>query len=344
MMKGKRNYLLGLFIIVSHLLLAQSDELETILDRGKVEFERGNYEEALTWFKQAYKLDRGSNKVCYELALTHLSLGNDEDVAVYSGKIIKRGGEFQEDAFLLNGSAWENLGRAERALKIYKEGLEHFPSSYLLHYNLALALFNEKEYDEAQEYAINAIELYPAHSSSHLLLAYIMYDKGERIQTMLPLYYFLLIEQNSNRSVGAYDLLHALWDQGVRKKGQREIQLLNAGYEHSEFGEAELAVSLIKSAELANDSNKVNSLYNTRLIRFAENNSAFFKILSESSEGKYSFWWEFYVGFFEKIERSHFTESFSYFISSCKYNDDVLLWLSDNHQDFQKFTKWMEAQ
>lgn len=343
-MVGKRKYILGLLIIISHVLFAQSDDFETIMSNGISDFGRGHYDEALTWFNQAYKLDKGSNKVCYELATTHLALNNNEDAVIYSGKILVKGGGYKEDAILINGSAWENIGRRKRAQKIYRQGIKEYPDSYLMHYNLALSLFKDKDYDNAQKYTIKAIELYSAHASSHLLLSYIMFDKGERIKSMLPLYYFLLIEQDSERTTTAYDLLSTLWDQGVRKNGQREIQLVNAGFQHSEFGKAELAVSLIRTSELSNSEDEASSLYNNRLINFAQNNKTFFKILAESSNDKYGFWWEFYVNFFTKLEENNLSEPFSYFISSCRYNNDVLLWLSDNHQEFERFTAWMEVQ
>ncbi|MCW3787352.1 tetratricopeptide repeat protein [Plebeiibacterium sediminum] len=319
---------------------AQTKDLETIISRGVAEYELGNYEDALNFFKQAYKYDKSSSVACYELALTHLALKDNENAALFSGKLITRkNAEYQEDAYLINGSAWENLGREHRARKIYKEGIKKFPGNYLLRYNLALSLFNSKEYDEAQKYAISAVELAPDHGSSHLLLAYIMFDKGERVKSMLPLYYFLLIEQDSDRSTTAYDLLTSLWEQGVTMKGQREIMLVNAGYKYSDFGSAELAISLMKAAE---KSNEMDGLQN-KLINFAQNNQTLFKLLSEAAIEKEGFWWDFYVDFFTKIEENNLSEPFSYFISSCKHNEDVLLWLSEHHKDFQRFTAWMEV-
>ncbi|MCW3807081.1 tetratricopeptide repeat protein [Plebeiibacterium marinum] len=341
-MLGKVLLGVVIFIASTTILRAQDKDFESIISRGIAEYDIGNYEEALNFFKQAYKYDKHSDLACYELALTHLALNQNEDAAVLSGKLLSKEGEYNEDAYLINGSAWENLGREHRARKTYKEGIGKYPSNYLLRYNLALSLYNDKEYEEAQEYAINAVELAPDHGSSHLLLAYIMFDKGERVQSMLPLYYFLLIEQDSERSTTAYDLLNALWEQGVRVKGQRDIKLVKAGFHYNDFGAAELAISLIKAGE---DNVELADLYGegSCLISFAKNNKTLFKILGESAIDKSGFWWEFYVNFFTKLEKNNLSEPFSYFISNCKYNEEVLLWLSDNHKEFQRFTTWMEV-
>lgn len=209
---------------------AQNTDFETIMQQGLSDYENGKYEDALTWFKQAFKLNRQSNKACYHVSLAHLALEHYPDAATYSSKVINRGGEYSEDAYLVNAGSWDNLGRHEKATRIYKQALKKWPTSYLIRYNLALSLYNNKKYAKAQEYAINAIEIYPAHASSHLLLAYIMFAQGERIQSMLPLYYFLLLEPEGDRSIAAYELLNNLWSQGVRQKGQRDIQLVQAGY------------------------------------------------------------------------------------------------------------------
>ena len=342
-MKKIKLLVLLLFVCAVGKSKAQSVDFETIMSRGLSDYETGKYEDALSWFKQAYKLDRKSDVACYQLAMVHLALQDYTNAAIYSSKVIDRKSELSEDAYLLNGSAWENLGRNKKARRIYNEALKKYPSNYLAHYNLALSLFNEKESDKAQEHVIRAIEIYPAHASSHLLLAYIMFDKGERVQSMLPLYYFLLLEQDSDRSSTAYELLSSLWSQGIRQKGQRDIQLVKAGFKYDEFASAELAVGMIKASENIRKEGE-SKFSNAILVRFAENNETLFKILEESSKDKYGFYWDFYVKFFKKIQKNNFAEAYSYFISSCRYNDDVLLWMSGHHKEFYAFTTWMQAQ
>ncbi len=338
---SEKNILLAIIFSVFYLgLSAQGGDFKTIVSQGVFNYEKGDYEEALSFFKQAYRINRKSDYVCYELALTYLALNENENAAIYSGKIIDKGKEYIEDAYLINASAWENLGRTKRAQKIYTKGIKALSGSYLLHYNLALSLYNDKKYDKAQEHAITAVELEHGHGSSHLLLAYIMFDKGERVKSMLPLYYFLFIEQDSDRSATAYELLTTLWNQGVTHQGQKEIRLINAGFEYSEFGAVELALSMIKP--LDGTEKHVDSSKNPGLIRFADNNKVLFKVLAESAEGKQGFWWDFYVNFFSKIDQNNLSEPFSYFISSCKYNKDVLIWLSENHKEYKRFSEWIE--
>ena len=346
-MTGKGFLVLLVAVGVFLQVKSQNKDFETIISRGVADYESGKYESALSWFNQAYKLDRSSDLACYELALTYLALKDDQSAALYSSKVIDKGGEYVEDAYLINGSAWENLGRTEKARRIYKEALKKYPDNYLLHYDMALSFFNARKYDKALEHVVNAIEIYPAHASSHLLLAYVSFENGERVQSMLPLYYFLLLEQDSDRSLTAYNMLSSLWNQGVRQKGQRDIQLVKSGYKYNDFASAELAVSMINAGASVSDSLNVENMPETRnslLAKFVSNSKVLFKILEEESVGKNGFWWDFYGVFFAKVERNDLSESLSYFISACRFNDDVLLWMSDNHKEFQRFTNWMEVQ
>ncbi|SMO79702.1 Tetratricopeptide repeat-containing protein [Saccharicrinis carchari] len=343
----KINKLLTCLLFISSFgqLFSQSSDFETILTRGISDYETGRYENALSWFTQAFKLKRESNKACYYLSLAHLALENNEEAATYSAKVIKRGGKYSEDAYLVNATVWANLGRNKKARRIYNQALKKYPTNYLIYYNLAFSLHNDKNFEKAQEYATMSIELHPAHASSHLLLAYIMYAQGERVQSMLPLYYFLLLEPESDRSKAAYELLTNLWNQGIRQKGQRDIQLVAAGFHYDDFAQTELSISLIKAAKnIQNERNEAPTSRNNLLVEFAQNNNAFFTILEEASDNKDGFWWDFYVNFFSKLKKNNLNEPFSYYISASRYNDDVLLWMSANMAQFKRFTSWMENQ
>lgn len=343
----KTNKLLPflLFILSFGQLNAQHSDFETVLMHGLSDYESGEYKNALSWFQQAYKLNRQSNKAAYYVALTHLALDNNVDAATHSSKVIKRKGDYCEDAYLVNATAWSNLGRKEKAFKILTEASKKFPDNYLIYYNLALTLYKDKNYAKAQEFAIHTIDMYPANAGSHLLLSHIMFAQGERIQSMLPLYYFLLLEPQGQRSANAYDLLINLWNQGMRQKGQRDIQLVKAGYKYGDFAQSELSLSLIETSQnIKTDNLSTTPTHNITLGQFGNRNNALFDILEEASKHKSGFWWDFYVSFFSKIKNNKLTAPFSYYISASRYNDDMLLWMSENESHFNEFATWMEAQ
>ncbi|WP_282038797.1 tetratricopeptide repeat protein [Saccharicrinis aurantiacus] len=333
------------FSVFSFFVSAQNSDLETIVKKGREAYDAGNFEKSVKWFKQAHKFDKKSEEIMCELALSYLAHGDYTNAALYSGKVIanKKGSDFAEECYIMHGNSWDKQLRRKRAQKTYKEAIEAYPNNYLLYYHLANSLYREKKYEEAQEQLINLFKINPTYGSGHLLMAYIEYDKGERIKAMLPLYYYLLVEQDSERSEGVYDFLNNLWNQGVRVKAQRESKLYTAGVNLGDFAEQE---HLLKEYEINRDTviNEVGGIKNLTLIRFAENTNYLFSSLGNTPEVNYGFYWEFYVDLFAKINRNHYSDAYSYFISDCKYKDDVLLWMSSNYQTFKKFTEWMELQ
>ena len=55
------------------------------------------------------------------------------------------------------------------------------------------------------------------HSSSHLMLANIHQQKGNSVQTLLAVHYFLFLEPNSKRSHEAYQILQQNFGGNVSK-------------------------------------------------------------------------------------------------------------------------------
>ncbi len=330
MLKNKSIGFIFFCLLAVFNLYGQSTDFDVLISKGTTAYDQGKYPEALEYFKQAYKLDKKSEKACYQLALGYLAVGENENAAIYSGKLMDDENDYRKDAYLVNASAWENLGRQFKAKKMYEEGLKLYPSSYLLHYNLALTLNDLKDYDKAMDHVEAAIALKPDHASSHFLLAYIMNNKGERIQSMFPLYYFLLLEPSTERSVRAYEFLELLWDKGLSAKEQKDIRLAKAGFSYNDFAQVELTLS---EAKKQSDSK-------VPLEKFVNNTESLFHILSEMPEDKKGIWWEFYVKFFNTIQRGNLTEAYSYYISNCKYNEEVKIWSGDHIDDLQRFMEW----
>jgi predicted CXXCH cytochrome family protein len=94
---------------------------------------------------QLYPNDGGAH---YNLGLAYGAMGNPEEIAEY-----RRAIEIDRDyvlAYLNWGAALFAKGQYEDAIKIYREGIEVNPLFASLHYNLGLALEQEKKTAEAE--------------------------------------------------------------------------------------------------------------------------------------------------------------------------------------------------
>jgi tetratricopeptide (TPR) repeat protein len=327
------NILVTLFIITGN-LFAQEEKIKDLILQGIAFNDQGNFKEAITKYNEALAIDPNSTVANYELSYTYMQIGQYEEAVRFSKTVIDQNADNQPEAYVVMGSSLDLFGKADLAVNAYEEGLANYPDSYLLNYNLALCLFNQKEYDKAETTTINAITLEPKHGSSHILLSYIMQAKGQRVKSILPIYYFLMIEPDSERSKQQYDRLIEQLGQGISPDNNNTISLLlPASSSDKDFGDAEVMISLLTASRYT-DQNKKKS----DLDYFIELNRELFEILGELKKNNKGFWWDIYVTPFYLIAESDDCEAFSYFISQSVDSEDVNNFISSNTDKILKFT------
>lgn len=335
------KYLITLAIgfSISLILSAQSDRLSEHIRKGISLHDEGKYEEAIEEYHAALSIDSTSTTANYELSYTCMVSGRYADAVKYCRKVVEQDADNQEAAYISLGSSYDMLGDPENAIKAYDEGLVKFPESNLLNYNLAYTLYNQKQYDRAELAAINAIILKPGHASSHCILSAIMEGKGERVKSILPLYYFLLVEPSSKRSETNYYQLKEKLGRGVERTGKKKIDVRVplCSYNDSLFAAAEMFISL-QAANVFLDENKNKS----EMENFVESTKGLFGMLGELKKENSGFWWDFYVTLFDDLEKSDNCEAFCYYISQSANTDEINNWFVNNSDKMQKLRDWFE--
>ncbi len=331
------NLILGLFLTLN--LFGQDDKVKELVSQGTELHDQGKYDDAIAKYKMALSIDKNSTLANYELSYTYMATEKYSDAIKYSKKVIEQNSDNLHGAYIVLGSSLDMSGKADKAIEAYEEGLLKFPSSNLLNYNLALTSYNQKNFDKAEKAAINAIIAKPKHGSSHVILAAIMQAKGERVLSLLPTYYFLMLEPNSKRSKINYNSLLNQLGQGVAKKNEKEINV-NVPFSSSPdslFGAAEMMVSLLAASRYS-DENKDKS----DMDFFVETNKGFFSILGELKKENKGFWWDFYVSKFYDLVQSNNLEAYSYYISQSSNSENVNKYISENTDKIKQLKDWIE--
>lgn len=331
-----KKLLLLLFILFySSSSFSQENNLNELIEKGIAYHDAGEYDKAIKEYEKALNINPKSSLVHYEIAFSYFQKGDYKNAEKYSKKSIQLDDQNLLPSYVTLANSLDMQGKPKKALKVYEEALESF-DHYLLYYNYAFTSLNQGELDQAYDAVIKAIENNSTHSSSHLLLSEIMDKKGNRIKAMLPLYYFLLLEPNSNRSGKEYKRLTNYMDLGVEKTSPTNININVPMNDDSDFSAAEMMISM-KKATNSMDENKDK----TQLQLFAENNESLFSILGELKKEKEGFWWELYVPIFYDFAESDLVEPFSYYISVSQ-GEDATKWLADNEDKFNRFAKWFK--
>ncbi|PKP44595.1 MAG: hypothetical protein CVT96_00980 [Bacteroidetes bacterium HGW-Bacteroidetes-13] len=327
---------ISLFIALN--IFGQEENLKELISQGIENHDQGKYEEAIAKYKAALEIDKKSTLANYELSYTYFVTKQYEEAIKYSKIVIKQNTDNQHESYVILGSCYDLIGKPSKAIEMYEEGLSKFPNSNLLNYNLALTCYNQKEYAKAEKAAINAIVSKPTHGSSHIILSAIMREKGERVKSILPQYYFLMLEPNSKRSLINYNSLKNQLGLGVEKKDNKNINVSIpfSSSTSSEFGAAEMMISLLAASKYTEKNRDKNDQE-----FFVETNKGIFSILGELQKDNKGFWWDLYVTKFYDLVQTDNYEAFSYYISQSINNELVKDWIVNNSDKMQKLEDWL---
>ncbi len=335
-----KQIIISAFVVLYSLnAFCQSDELLKLIAQGVELHDQGRYHEAIAKYMAALDIDKKSALANYEIAYSYFAVKQYNKAIKHSTIAIKQNEEHQHESYVILGNCLDLSGKPAKAIKTYEEALQKFPDSYMLYYNLGLTCLNNGKIDKAEEAAINAIEAKPTHSSSHILLSGVMLKKGERIKSLLPLYYHLMIEPNSARSIPNYKALQSELNKGIEKKDDHNINvnISLAPISSSDFGAAEMMVSLMASSRFMDKNKNKNEME-----LFVEANKSIFGILGELKKDNKGFWWDFYVTKFYDLIQTDNLEAFSYHISQSTKSEAVTTWINDNPDKMQKFSDWLK--
>jgi hypothetical protein len=314
-------------------------KLRSLFPQGTELHDQGKYDEAIAKYKMALNIDKNSTLANYELSYTYMAKKNYGDAIKYSKKVIDQDADNQQGAYIVLGSSLDMNGKPDNAIKVYEEGLSKFPNSNLLYFNLALTSYNQKDYDKAEKAAINAIIANPRHASSHVVLSAIMQAKGERVMSLLPAYYFLMLEPNSKRSAISYNNLLQQLGQGIERKNGSDINV-NIPFSDSHgslFGAAEMMVSLLAASRFTEENEGKSDME-----YFVETNSGLFSVLGELKGDNGGFWWDLYVSKFYDLVQSDNVEAFSYYISQSSNSESVKQYIASNPDKVKQLKVWMD--
>lgn len=320
-------------------LFCQSSKIEELIFQGTQLHDKGKYNEAISKYQEALLIDSNSSILCYEIAYTYLAMGKYNEAINYSKKALETANFFQSEAYIVWGTSLDMLNKPDEAIKVYETGLSKFPNYHLLNYNLALTCYNIKNFDKAETAAINAATAKPSHASSHVLLSAILSAKGQRVKSLLAMYYFLMLEPKSQRSAKTFYELRRMLGQGVEKNKEKgvNINLPSNIMLDKEFGSPEMSLSLIVAANLS----EVNK-DKTEFELFVATTKAFLKSMSRFKENKTGYYWDFYVDKFSDLIKTENTEAFCYYISQSSRFDEVNKWISTNEDKIEKLKAWIK--
>ena len=154
------------------------DNIELMLNLGRIYRHLERYEEALKILEKAQAIGGDSDEVLYSLAKTYKKMGEYAKSAEYFSRAI----EVKPDhahAYDRLGNLYVLTGETDKAIEIYKQGLRVDSNHPYLNFHLAELLCQEKRYEEAIVYYNSALRVNPAWGEvlTGIAAAYLQLDK-----------------------------------------------------------------------------------------------------------------------------------------------------------------------
>lgn len=336
-----KNLFLILFIglLPCTLVKAQNKTANSLIGEGVELYDAGKYSEAVKKYEEALKIEPGNTLALLEASLAYTNLKQYKKCIEYCDQIIASQSEPDHivHAYMNKGTAYDLSGEKDKAIETYKAGLKIQPGAYLLYYNLGYTYLTNQDIENAELNTLKALSYNPEHSSSNYLLGYTQYYKNDKVRTMLPFYYFLALEPNSQRSSIAYKLLNEMAGLGVTKESTNKINISVDFDTTDNFHTADTYISLHTASVVGEDAKKSD------FENFYELTKGLTGILAETVEinTNSDLFSNVYVRFLKDLSTAEYMETYCRIITISAIPES-LTWVKNNTSKVSEFHTWFE--
>jgi tetratricopeptide (TPR) repeat protein len=326
------------FIPTSLLLAQDNDSLDAWYKRGIALHDAGDYKGAIQLYDQIIKADENNYNAYYEKSYSLLADKQLENCIDLCKMILKKFpyGETNAGVYVNYGTALDEEGKADKAIKIYAEGISKFPTMYLLPFNKAITEYSQDNFKDAVADLKKSVTLKPNHSSSHLYLATCIYGQN-RLAAILPMTIFLILEPEGKRATRNLPILEKMVGLGVTKNDSNYISLLmdasslNDKSTEDNFHAEEMMMTLGLASAIGKATTPLSEVdkLHLSLQQFSE---------SDSKKGFFS---TYYLPFFKAMKQEDRLLTACHIICASSPDMDNRKWLESNQVKVQEFYKWM---
>jgi tetratricopeptide (TPR) repeat protein len=342
------------FVLITNIrLYAQTDKITPeiqLVQEGIALHDNQDYKGAIEKYEAALAIDPKFGNAMYELANSYLALGDNEQAFKWAEKTVKNNKGGICEAYTLMGNIYDVDKKTDKAIKTYKKGLDKCPDENMLHFNLGIAYTSQKDYDNAIKSMEQSVLLRSSHRSSHYYLGILEAENGQKTKVLLPLYYFLLLENDTKRSKNSIALIQEQYTY-AKSDASGNMQLnLNAELLKGDFNGADMVLSLYPATWAMTKKALKDSLGVDLKECLGDDvfhlNESLFKTIETPKKGakdKPTVWMDFYVPFFKAMHEAGHTEAMSYFIVKSMADAPTQKWLDEHQKELDEFIDWANA-
>jgi predicted negative regulator of RcsB-dependent stress response len=310
--------------------LAKAKEAIQLMDNGKIE-------ESIRLLEESQELDSKNYIYPYEIAYAYV-LKKEYKKAINILKKLKAYNTINSQVYQMLGNCYSYLGKPDKAIKTYEEGMSRFPNAGNLYLEKGNVFLGQEAYDKAIENYEKGIEVDPTFSSNYFRLAKLFLNSSDKLSGLIYGEIFMNLERTSERTKEMSQLLLNTYISSISLgKDNANIDFCEIVIDASEIDpDKELKLPLCavfgKNFILASLNEKtinLNSISSIR-IKFIEN---FYK---EDYKAYPNVLFEYQKEIFDK----GFFEAYNHYLLQMGAQEEFKAWLNSHQKEYDEFVEW----
>ncbi|MBX7093609.1 MAG: tetratricopeptide repeat protein [Flavobacteriales bacterium] len=169
--------------------------------------DNGQFALGIKMLEEAMKLDPDNIDYPYEIAYAKYA-SKDYEGAVKILEKVKKKKDATDQFYQLLGNSYDMLGKSDKALKTYADGMKRFPKSGKLYLETGIVYLNREDYDNAIKSFEDGVKTDPTYSSNYYWLARMFLNSSEEVWGMIYGELFINLERNTKRTTDISKLLY----------------------------------------------------------------------------------------------------------------------------------------
>ena len=312
--------------------------------RGTALHDQGDYDGAIAVYEKVLTESPDDVVALYELAYTLLAKKEYQKAL----EVSMRGAQYRSESlasfYVLIGTALDEMGKPDDAIRAYKAGSKLAPEDAILPFNLAVTYLNQKRPDDARACLKAAVRLRPAYASAHYLLATTLFDAGYRVPALFAAARFLTLEPDSDRANVGLRVFDEVLGGGFTKDPEPNHYSISVDFDgkkdEGDFDALNMVLGLTRAVGVTEENRD-----KPEARRLVEQVDSVLASVSELGPGKNksTFTYTYYVPYFLELKKRGFVEPFVYYAYQQSSTPGVGVWLRDNEAKVNEFLAWSKA-
>lgn len=210
-------FVAGIAVVLS--INAYAQDARALVNEGISLNNARQYAGAIEKYKAALQLEPGNTNANYQMAFSLKAMGKAADAMPYLQKVVTADASpaVMASAYSLMGNIYEQTAQLQKAIDSYRQAVNADTANYSHHYNLGLAYFRARQYNQAEKSALSALTIEPKHQESIRLYALVTFHQNKRAPALLALCRYLSLAPTDPSSAEAYGNMQSILKGGTLK-------------------------------------------------------------------------------------------------------------------------------